>query len=506
MGEKVLFLVDVEVPSSIWNRRKFSEGMQYRSLNVLHKALSPLPHGVLLGPVLLSTILKQQGYAVEILECSFRPQQRRNLMAALRENPDYIALSSTFIMDTATMQAHVEFLRQHAPGAKIILGGASVTANAEMRTLADYCIVGEGEHALPSLLQAIRLGVPAPPLVHAPLLKDLDGGVTPDWSLLRRSPGEFHMIYTQRGCKWRCAFCTFPAKEGYKLRYRAVGKVIEEIKRNYEEFGIWRYMIADSTFTFPEDRCLELLREISALPFRVEWAAYARVDTISDEMAKLMVDSGCVGLFFGMESGSDLVLEKMKKQFTVRQMRRAGEILRGHRIPFTASWIVGFPGETPATIEETYRAIVELGADHNSINTFGLYEDSPTGLRKEVFGLEGFGMDWKHATMDSTQALEHTETLVSRVQAEGVPIGSIFDYFWLSAAGISSVQVAELFQQAQRIQNAPAAGDREDFEEKCELIFRKAVSHPAFAPREFFSGAGISPSPRPLLSSTAARS
>lgn len=480
-------------------------------------ALSALPHGVPMGATMIGTVL-QERFSVEILECAFRPLQAANLQKKLELAPPIICISTTFIMDADALARHVSEIRRRSPGSKIIMGGPSLFSNTKMRDLADYCIIGEGEENILPLVERLLAGqsvsdIPGicyrseGKMIEVPprLATCMDELPLPDWSLLKRGPECFYLISTQRGCRWRCAFCTYPANEGYKLRYRSIPSLIAEIKRNYEEFGIYKYMFSDSTFSHPHDRCLEFLREVIKLPFRIEWAAFVRVDTITAELAEAMKASGCVGLFFGLDSGDDRVLLKMKKGFTVEQARKGFRFVRENKIPITASWIIGFPGETKESAANTLKLILELRAEHNSVNVFALYDEAPIGYRKEVFGIEGQGMNWKHESMNSTTASRLTNWVILSCMAAKLPLGTFFDYFWLSSAGIGTEEVVGLFRDAQIIssagmRNKNSAGTGEDLEpvlqrvsESCKKIWSRSMAHPIYqldAPKEPVSAAG----------------
>lgn len=499
----VLILADSLLPPEIFLRRAASDTIQYRSLRTMEVALSALPHGVPMGATVIATVL-QQKFRVRILECAFRPLQETNLEYLLSLEPAVICVSTTFIMDAENLGRHVAKMRSISPRSKIVFGGPSLYANLKMRDLADYCLIGEGEENVLPLVEGIILGKD---VSHVPgvyfrrndrvveteprLAVSMDDLPWPDWSLLKRGPECFYLISTQRGCRWRCAFCTYPANEGYKLRYRSIPSLIAEIRRNYELFGINKYMFSDSTFSHPHDRCLEFLREVAKLPFRIEWAAFVRVDTITAELAEAMRRSGCVGLFFGLDSGDDRVLLKMKKGFTKEQARAGFAHARANRLPITASWIVGFPGETRESVRNTLDFILELRAEHNSVNVFSLYDEAPIGFRRNVFGIEGHGTNWKHETMNSRQADRHARWVILKCMEAKLPLGTFFDYFWLSSAGIGTQEVITLFRDAQAISGAGLRGRGESAEpadvvhdrvnECCKRIWQRSIEHPIYA-------------------------
>ena len=509
--KKILLLADVIAPVGDNNKRHTSDYIQYRGTDYLQLALAYVPHAPLLGPVLLGTILRDAGYEVTLLECAFRAPQRRNLRRALGSGPAYVLITTTFIESKSLVAEQVALVRKLAPGAKVILGGPSLLADLEMRKLADYCVVGEGELALPRLLEALEEGrIPAGipgvcffengemRFTNPALIPDLDTLPYPDWSLVQRRPEEFFSMATQRGCYWRCAFCSYPANEGYKLRFLTIPRLLDEMKRNFELYGIRRYVFADSTFTHPADRCQDFLEQVAALPFKVQWVAYGRADTITEGLARAMRLSGCEGIFFGCDSGDEGILKKMNKRFTRAEIRRGVDLLKKEGVPVTASWIVGFPGETPDSVRNTLDLILELRCEQNVVHTFTVYEQAPVGLRKGSFGVQGHAMHWKHESMDSRVATRWTKWVILRMLAAGLRMGTAHDVSWMSTVGFEPEETRGFFGGAQafsarkfrlrasRLPSGLAAGpepDEKAFYARCEHIRRLGQDHPMFLDR-----------------------
>ena len=508
---KILFLIDVVTPVSR-HKRYSNDYIQYFSAPNSGIALGAVPHAPLLGPVLLGTILQNQGYDVKVLECAFRPLQRENLNHALAQSPDFVLISTTFMEETETAKVAIDNVRARSPKSIVILGGPSLGPNHEMRKLADYCILGEGEESLPNLLQKIRMGESAKELpglcwhdsegLHngkpATLLPDLNHLPFPNWDLVVRGKNEFHPVFTQRGCYWRCAFCSYPANEGYKLRYRSPELVVQEIANNYEKYGIWRTLFLDSTFSFPLDRCTQILEGICKLPFKVEWMAFARVDNITPELAELMARSGCKGLFFGCDSGDDTILQKMNKRFTSNDIRRGIGLMKKHGISSTGSWIIGFPGETKETVKNCLDLILEVDCEQNIVHRYSIYEVSPVGLRKEKFGIEGDFGNWKHESMNNTRADKWVRWVLLKMISKGLNLSSTYDIAWLSTVGFNPDQTVRFFADLQKIGrkkfliSAKRGIDvdlnfekmKKEISEQCNQLFRSAISHPMFASKK----------------------
>lgn len=420
-----------------------------------------LPRSVTLGSVLIGTIIKAAGYEVDFLDNHSEALFDMMLRERLSRRPDAICLSTTFILHRGRLEEIVRMIREVCPSVPLILGGASLVSDPSMAELGDFSVPGDGENVVVPLLDAIFSGRGVSPGqiagvspgsfqggLYANIAYDvnLDDVIWPDWSLATRLPNEFFPLETQRGCRWRCTFCNFPTRAGNKMRYRSVDGVIREMIRNYEVFGIHRYVFADSTFNSPPDRCIELLRKIKELPFPVEWVGYARVDAVTPEQADLMRESGCKDLFLGLESGDDFVLKKMNKGFTVDKMRAGIRLLRERDISFTSSWLIGFPGETRDSARRTQDLMLEVKSPHNAIHCFQFSELSPVAKAKEKYGIEpGEGScSWRHESMAYEEAHEYYLQTTEMAVQNDLFLTSGFCAGKYGALGFSIPEIAEL--------------------------------------------------------------
>jgi hypothetical protein len=185
---------------------------------------------------------------------------------------------------------------------------------------------------------------------------------------------------------------------------------MEDVRRELvqnAELGITRYRVSDSNFTdgpphykrYPHDVCQTMID----LNLGLQWSCYARVDDLSDELADLMRRAGCFGVFFGIESGSDQILKKMKKGHNVADAHEGVRIAKRNGLLAHASFIVGYPGETEETYRETLEFIETARPDTVNLGQFRVEHDTPVYGVKD-FELEGEGMTWKHKTMDHKTA------------------------------------------------------------------------------------------------------
>lgn len=263
----------------------------------------------------------------------------------------------------------------------------------------DYCFRGEAERGLPMLLDFLsgRSDVDlstVPGLVRrnknvitvnpSAYPDDLDSLGMPAWDLIRPEQypeaqhGAFYKnfpiapITITRGCPYSCTFCGGNLISGRRWRRRSPAHVAEEIKTLYNDRGIREFHIIDDNFTLDKNFAKEVLRSVKQLGFKISWAVPngIRMESLDDELLNLMKDTGLYLISLGIESGSDRILSLMKKNSGVSIIRDVVKGIRKFDIDIAGFFILGFPGETRAEIEETIRFSLELDIMRANFFTF----------------------------------------------------------------------------------------------------------------------------------------
>lgn len=337
------------------------------------------------GLACVASALHAAGHNVRFADLCFeRDPLAASRRAAAEFNPDIIGVSirnidnsDSIALRHYTPEAKAVFraLRDAAPHARVIAGGAAfgVAPEALFRELGvDYAVAGDGERASVALVNALARGENVPSLpgivrsvegtVHfTPPGEDADLDALPfaslhHWINLARYErhGATIPIQTKRGCVYRCVYCTYRNVEGWGYRTRDPERVADEIEELHREAGVRHFDFVDSTFNSPPGHAIEVCEAISRRKLRV------RLDTTnftpataSDELLSAMRRAGFRTLGITAESASDPVLERLEKGFTAAKAREVAE--RVERAGIRTLWIflVGGPGETPSTLEET---------------------------------------------------------------------------------------------------------------------------------------------------------
>ena len=197
------------------------------------------------------------------------------------------------------------------------------------------------------------------------LIEDINKIPFPAWSLFDlKKYAKFMYVIASRGCKYNCAFCDEKILWGRSFRYRNVDNLIDEIKRNISEFGITSFSIEDSTlgaYPFIEEFCDKIIAE----GLGIKWMALCRVDEIckKDVLLRKMKKAGCVSIEFGIESGDNNMLNRMRKGTTTNKIKEAVKKSKNLGFIVQGSFIVGFPGETEESIEKTIKFAKKLKLD-----------------------------------------------------------------------------------------------------------------------------------------------
>jgi radical SAM superfamily enzyme YgiQ (UPF0313 family) len=254
--------------------------------------------------------------------------------------------------------------------APVVVGGAgySIFPRQILAFLgADLGVRGEGEAAFPELLARLERGedVAGLPgvdvggrsggLPPAPT-RDLDAFPLPDETTWRSAdPGDPELlvpVQSRRGCPLDCSYCSTASIEGRPIRFRSPSRVAAHLSR-LSEAGFRRFYFVDNIFNLPPDYSLSLCREIAALHLPITWRCILYPFALDGELADAMADAGCSEASLGFESGSEAVLAAMKKRFRPDDVRAVSEALARRGIRRNGFLLLGGPGETRETIEQS---------------------------------------------------------------------------------------------------------------------------------------------------------
>ena len=180
---------------------------------------------------------------------------------------------------------------------------------------------------------------------------------------LRGIPVRGTLLETSRGCPWSCSFCSCPTIAGHRMRYRSAESLEAEIKLLKEKYGVEGFMVTDDMFTVTIDH----VKKVSDImkKYNMIWTAQARVHTVTEEMLTIMKNSGCVQIDFGVESGSQRILDEIiNKKASVDHARKTFALCKKVGIRAMANLMLGNPTETEEEMLQTLELAKEIKPDY----------------------------------------------------------------------------------------------------------------------------------------------
>lgn len=175
----------------------------------------------------------------------------------------------------------------------------------------------------------------------------------------------YALVYTGEGCPYGCTYCTVA---NTKYNGKSVDKILEEL-RYLKKIAKIRYVwFYDEVFTINRNRSIDLFNEMIRENLKIKWFCDTRADLVDQELLELMRKAGCIGIAYGIESGSQKILDTMNKGITIKQIKQSLKLTRKINIPYQMNLILGYPGETLETLQETEKLIKNNNPDLLQIN------------------------------------------------------------------------------------------------------------------------------------------
>lgn len=405
--------------------------------------------------------------------------EKEKLLEYLDEDPLCVAITTTFYVINLPVNDMVEFIRKHNSKVKIIVGGPLVANHARSHfgdglnvALDDmgadvYVIEGQGEATLYRIIECLKNG---DSLNSVPNIAYREGGKFVrtaelaennsldqyyiDWkSFAGENLGQTIQTRTARSCAFNCSFCNYPTRAG-KLTLASLDSLEKELDSIRELGDAHNMVFIDDTFNVPLPRFKDLCRLMIRKRYGFNWFSYFRCSNSDEEAIDLMAESGCKGVFLGIESGSPEILKNMNKAATIEKYADGMKLLHQHGILTFGSFIIGFPGETDETVKETIAFTRENRPSYYRAQMWYCEPGTPIDHQRAKYKIQGEGFVWSHATMDSLEAMDHIDRLFLTIdESEWLPQWS-FDFWiipYLLGRGISFARFKEFMSLANKM-------------------------------------------------------
>jgi len=336
-----------------------------------------------IGLCYVAQAAKEAGHEVTVLDLCFKRNIARELKNAVRSlSPEIVGISIRNI-DNAnmlhpesfvpTLEDTVKELRKNST-VPLVLGGSGASlspAGLMDRLKADFIVVSDGERSFVDLLDRLGKGEAPASVPGVGMMVGREFHLTPpelkaftvsnpqvgDWVDVTpyRNIGASYNVQTKRGCRHKCIYCVYnQVLEGSRLRLRPPVEVVDELEEVVRKYRPSSIEFVDSVFNDPSDHCAQILEELVRRPWKANFNAMGvSPKNLDGKFLNLMQRAGFSSFWMTPESASQTMIESYQKGFSVEDVIRAAEAINNTR--FTVAWnfLIGGPGETNGTLQET---------------------------------------------------------------------------------------------------------------------------------------------------------
>ena len=411
-----------------------------------------------LGLGYLATIAQNLGCRVNLIDAEARGISPAEIVSQTKEwKPDVVGINLT----APTLDISKVLIQgiKDKTGAKMLAGGPDATIRPgfilDYIPALDLLVRGEGERTLelliksgfnPSEINGVSFRRNEE-VIHNPpseLITDLDSLPFIDRKFFANDPykEDGHLksvIIGSRGCPYTCSFCAAPVTSGRRIRTRGIENVVNEVEELNDK-GVTSFHFIDNDFIYNKKRINDFADELEKRNLNVNWRALARVDVISrvgKEFLERIKRAGCYQLVFGIESGSQRILDLVKKGTSPEQAKESVRLCKDVGIKTKAYYMFGFPTETVQEMEQTLEHARELNTD---VACFLLVKAYP--------GTEMYRQLAEQYGEDRLRGYSHLQTEVDLPEA-----GNFDKYHIRNTSSISTLSNQELVKMLRKAYN-----------------------------------------------------
>ena len=432
---------DLNLNFLLYNNKPYTAAGMFNLLNnSLEAGFEPLTVGEPFSAAVsyLGSYLYKNGLQFDYVN-SFQENKARLADLLVQEDILTIAIITTLYVLPLPIIEVVDFIRQYNRKARIIVGGPFVST--QVRTLgpeelaylwntidADFYVKSsQGEATLVKIIQTLKnqLAWEGIENIHykmngtytAAPLKQEDNPLSANpvnWDLFSQRIADYVNVRTAISCPFSCSFCGFPQHAG-KYQTADVDWIDQQLSQLHR-LGVKSVHFIDDTFNVPVKRFKEILTRMIAKKYRFKWHSYFRCQFADRETIEMMKESGCDGVFLGIESGSEQVLKNMNKRSSLQRYLDGISLLNQYGIVTFGSFITGFPGETDETIKDTVKFIETSGLDFYRTQLWYCETITPIWKERLKYRIKGERFEWSHETMNSKTACDRIDEMFHSIK------------------------------------------------------------------------------------------
>ena len=359
-----------------------------------HRGFNP-PLGLL---YLASAIKRFSNHQVDVLDAQARRLSYHQLRDYLLGKAVDVVGISAMTFTLIDVYKTVRLVKEILPGAKIVIGGVHVHLYPQ-ETIdwqgVDFAFCGEAEFPFVKFLEVLDSNgqwEDVPGLVYKnnngdmvknafDVVNDLDRLPFPRRDIVRiddygslLSRGKLSTtIVSSRGCPFQCAFCDRPLSPiTSRFRVRGAGSVVDELSECVA-LGIKDFLFYDDTFTVNRQRVMDICEQIICRKLKIRWDIRTRVDTVDEQMLRMLKQAGCCAIHYGVEAGNDKILKAIKKGFSITKVKETFRLTQKVGIDTLAYFMIGLPRQKRSDIQDTYDLVRDLRPDYVHFTVFSPY-------------------------------------------------------------------------------------------------------------------------------------
>ncbi|MBN2535918.1 MAG: radical SAM protein [Spirochaetales bacterium] len=348
------------------------------------------------GLVHIATYVKSRGYDIQVRDLS---NLKEDDLCHHIDEADIYGIG-TYTANYGLTLRFLHTMRLRHPRALYVAGGPHASAlPREVSKNFDIVVSGEGEEAFLSIIRDVEAGIKPEKILFADPIEDLDSLPFPDYEYFCNMKKYTRRMYSEpvmcldssRGCNFNCRFCNSVVNKRGFWRSRSPEKIFSEVKLHYDN-GWYAFRFNDDNFLADTGRAYKICELLQ--PLQIRWRIFARAESLTYDLCKTLYASGCKHISVGIESLCPSMLARMGKATSVMKIiqgmentYKAGIITRGF-------FIVGFPGETDDTIQETIDNLDNLKLNEATVYPCLAYPGTDIYQRPEYYNITWIDSDY----------------------------------------------------------------------------------------------------------------